>query len=846
MLPESIRQLPIAELLPRLSEELGLRDNLVLQAPPGAGKTTAVPLELLAAPWLKGQKILMLEPRRLAARAAAARMASLLGEAVGDTVGYRISLERRIGPNTRIEVVTEGVLTRLLQNDPELADYGVVLFDEYHERSLQADLGLALCQQAQQLYRDQIPLKLVVMSATLDGGRINERLQNSLLLTSSGRAFPVDLHHRDIGSLSRNGAQWYRALADLVQRVVAEEQGDLLLFLPGGGEIKRLQSLLEERSLADISICPLYGELAFEQQQRAIEPSLPGERRLVLATPIAETSLTIEGVRVVIDSGLVRRPCFDPVSGMTRLATQRISAASAEQRAGRAGRMEAGICYRLWSENLQLEAFAKPEILEADLSSLVLELAAWGDLDTAEYLWLDAPPPVHFRAACDLLIDLQALHKAGDIWQITDHGQAMSGLAMHPRLAHMLIRANENSLGYAACQLAGLLSERDLLIMEPQHRDADIMLRLGVMEGERPPGRVKVRKGSLQRAKQLSKQWQRQFKVKPCGFDSGQIAQLLAWAYPDRIAQQRGHEPGRYRLANGKGASMALDDAMATVPWLVVAELGGIKNTSDVRIFLACEVEQERLRDQFAEQLVISSDVYWDKRQAQVVAEGREQLGALILRKSRQQNPDPQAIQQALLQGIREAGLSALPWNDAGKALQARICFAARFEPTIPELDDAWLLENLESWLQPFLDRQTRLEQLKSLDLCQVLLAQLDWQTQQRMQTLAPERWRVATGSQHRIDYSDPLAPVLAVRLQEMFGCAEHPAIANGQQPLTLSLLSPARRPVQVTQDLEGFWRGSYSEVKKEMKGRYPKHYWPDDPLQAEATTRTKRHIKGA
>ncbi len=826
-----------------------MRHNLVLQAPPGAGKTTAVPLALLLqASWLQGRKILLLEPRRLAARAAAHRMASLLGEPVGDRVGYRISLERCVGPNTRIEVVTEGVLIRQLQSDPELGDYAVVLFDEFHERSLQADLGLALCQQTQQLYRDEDPLKLVIMSATLDGGRINERLSDSILLTSSGRTFSVEVFYRDIGSLQRSASQWYAALVSLIGQIVSAQSGDILLFLPGSGEIQRLQKMLEEvQEFSAIQLCPLYGELPFEVQQRAISPSVKGARKLVLTTPIAETSLTIEGVRIVVDSGLVRRPCFDPVSGMTRLDTQRISLASAQQRAGRAGRLESGVCYRLWSENLQLESYTAAEIQEADLSSMALELAAWGELDPAAYLWLDPPPQAHFNTACDLLQRLQALQadNQGPL-QISKHGLDMSALAMHPRLAHMVIRAQQESLGYAACQLAGLLSERDLLMTARNQPDADIMLRLAVMEGERPPRWMSIRHGALQRARQLSKQWQRQFSVRQRVYDRDQIARLLAWAYPDRIAQRRGAEPGSYRLANGKGASMSANDGMASMPWLVVAELGGMKNKSDARIFLACEIDLEALQDQFAEQLVTVRDVSWAKRQQQVVAETRKQLGALVVHQSRLLEPAPSELQQALLQGVRERGIHSLPWDEGSKALRERFCFAARFNTEIPSLDDRWLDENLEQWLQPYLDRQTRLEQLRTLDLSQVLLALLDWETSKCLQSLAPERWEVASGSRLRIDYSDPQAPVLAVRLQEMFGCTSHPCLAAGKQPLTLSLLSPAQRPVQITQDIEGFWQGSYAEVKKEMKGRYPKHYWPDDPTKAAPTTRTKRHIKGS
>ncbi|RRJ83176.1 ATP-dependent helicase HrpB [Aestuariirhabdus litorea] len=848
MITDAFSRLPVAALLPEVLQELEQRHNLVLQAPPGAGKTTAVPLALLDAPWLQGRKILLLEPRRLAARAAAQRMASLLGEQVGERVGYRVSLERRVGPTTRIEVVTEGVLIRQLQSDAELADYGVVLFDEFHERSLNADLGLALCRQVQQFYRDQDPLKLVVMSATLDGARISQSLDDARLLTSSGRAFPVAVHYRDIGSLAREAAQWYPALVNLLRQLLNEERGDILLFLPGSGEIQRLSKLLQENpDFSGLSLCPLYGELTPEEQQRAIAPSVPGQRKLVLATPIAETSLTIEGVRIVVDSGLVRRPCFDPVSGMTRLDTQRISAASASQRAGRAGRVEDGLCYRLWSEGVRLENHSKPEMLEADLASLALELATWGELEPDDYLWLDSPPPVHYRAACELLEGLQALQRdARGQWQVSAHGRAMAELGMHPRLAHMVIRAKREGIGYAACQLAGLLSERDLLIAHSGYPDADIMLRLSVMEGEAAPMKMSVRHGALQRARQLSRQWQRQFRVKSSRYDRSQVACLLGWAYPDRIAQRRGAEPGRYRLANGKGASLPVDDAMAHHSWLVVAELGGMKNRIDARIFLACELDPALLREQFVDQIISVREVCWDPRQQQVVAQKRETLGALTVQQRRLQEPSAAEIQRALLQGVRERGIEALPWSDESLALRQRFAFAARFDTSIPILDDNWLQANLEQWLLPYLERQTRLEQLKGLDFSRMLMALLDWEGQQRLQQLAPERWTVASGSRLRIDYSDPEAPVLNVRLQELFGCATHPSLAGGQQPLTLSLLSPAQRPVQVTQDLERFWRGSYAEIKKEMKGRYPKHYWPDDPLQAEPTTRTKKHIKGA
>ncbi len=824
----STMRLPIHEVLPELLQALKRFPNVVLQAPPGAGKTTVVPLALLDEPWLQGRKILLLEPRRLAARAAARFMAHSLGEPVGQTVGYRVRMERCVGPATRIEVVTEGVLTRMLQHDPALESYGLVMFDEFHERSLQADLGLALCLESQGVLRDD--LKLLVMSATLDGEAVAQLLGDAPLVSSQGRAFPVALHYVSGSGRGRQADSQSELLA-VTLRALREESGSLLVFLPGAGEIRRMEQALLAHGLGEgVVIAPLYGNLSGAEQDRAIAPAPAGQRKIVLATNIAETSLTIEGVRIVIDSGLMREPRFDPGSGMTRLHTLTLSQAAAAQRAGRAGRTEPGVCYRLWSAGQHLIPFDLPEIAHADLAPLALELAQWGVVDVATLRWLTAPPLAALAQARELLQRLGALNEKG---LISEHGREMAELPMHPRLAHMILKGKAVGIGALACELAALLSERDIL--RNARNDADLYSRFRAMRS----GGDGVDRGALKRLQQMARQWQVQLGLKPDGRDRLHLlGLLLAWAYPDRIGQRREGGGGRYLLSNGRGALLSEADPLARSPFIVAAQLEGGEGSA--RIYLAASVERSQLEEHFTGQIKTVEQVEWDTRERRVRASRRVQLGALMLDERTLDRPDPAQINCAMIAGIREMGLSCLPWNRTSEGWLQRVRLLHRHAPSDwPDVTEAALLLGLDTWLAPFLTGMSRSDHLQRLDLMAALTALLPWDQQRQLDIQAPTHITVPTGSSVALDYSnDP--PILAVRLQEMFGATETPLIANGKVALLLHLLSPARRPAQVTQDLAGFWRSSYFEVKKELKGRYPKHYWPDDPLQAEPTRRIK------
>ena len=855
-------ELPVERILPQLIQALDQNPAVVLQAPPGAGKTTLVPLALLDSHWLAGQKIVMLEPRRLAARAAAERMAQLLGEPVGETVGYRIRLESRTSAATRIEVVTEGILQRMLQADPELPGVGLVIFDEFHERSLDADLGLALCLQTQQYLRDDLPLRLLVMSATLETSAVCDLLDGAPLISSQGRQYPVDVRY---GHPQRPGQALDAVVVQAILQALAEESGSLLVFLPGVGEIRRVQRQLEDAlsERADVHVVPLHGELDFARQRQAIAPASAGERKVVLATSIAETSLTIEGVRVVIDSGLSRQPAFDPVSGMTRLHTVRVSRAAAEQRAGRAGRLEPGVAYRLWSagQQDQLAARSEPEILQADLAPLALQLAGWGIQDPRELAWLDPPPSAALEQGRELLERLGALIRNDNAWLPTPHGTAMAQLPMHPRLAHMLLRGQSLGLGEMACHVAAIVGERDLLRGVD---DADLTRRLVLFDDPRAEGSVD--RGALQRAKTLARQWQRlvgrypveRYPVErqPVGRQADRVplaepnseawaGVLLAMAYPDRIAQRRGEAGSEYRLANGRSASFVSVDNLQKSQWLAVATLGGHAGQSSARIFLAAALDGDLIATCLPDLLASRETLEWDSRSETLVAERQQLLGALVFSRQPLTQIDPAQRSRALCQVVRQQGLALLPWTPALRQWQARIALLRDVElqsatdSRWPDISDPALLASLEDWLAPWLDKVSRIAHFANLDLGAILAGLLPWPLPRELEELAPTHWTVPTGSQIRIDYSEN-PPVLAVRLQEMFGSTATPRIAGGRVALKLHLLSPARRPVQVTQDLAGFWTGSYLEVKKDMKGRYPKHYWPDDPLQAEPTSRAK------
>jgi ATP-dependent helicase HrpB len=836
-----MQDLPVTEVLEELGQAIGCHASAVLQAPPGAGKTTGVPLFLLNAGWLNQRKIVMLAPRRLAARAAARRMAHVIGQTVGQTVGYRVRMDTKVGPATRIEVITEGVLTRMLQNDPSLQGVGLVIFDEFHERSLDGDLGLALCMEIQGVLNAD--LKLLVMSATMATEPIAALLGNAPVIHATGRCFAIETRYVGRHTPCDDMAEVTRAVLSAVK----DEAGSILVFLPGAAEIRQVARQLDRAGLErQWQVAPLLGNLSAGEQDRAILPAPPGYRKIVLATAIAETSLTIEGIRVVVDSGLQRVSRFDVGSGMSRLITLPVSQASADQRQGRAGRLGPGVCLRLWSEAIQgtLAPGRRPEIMDADLCRLALELARWGVSHPNDLKWLDPPPVSAYAAAQDLLQALNALDRHN---KITRHGLEMAALPVHPRLAHMLLMARCIGHTRAACDLAALLTERDPLRFDAGHADADLQLRYDLLQARRRghplthPG-ARVNPNACSNILAVADQLHRQVK----GTGSGgtettlSLGRLSAWAYPDRIARCRPGERGRYIMTNGQGVRLDAAEPLAAREFIVAVEVDGERR--DGRIFRAASYEQPLLEEQFSDQLTWHASVHWDNPRQSVSARRVLQLGALTLRTEPLPRPDDDQVRAAMIHGIAQKGLDALPWNKTLRNWQARVCFLHRIEPekeSWPDLSDACLAAELDQWLAPFLAGMTGLRDLARLDLRGALLSRLPYHQHPQLDLLAPTHWRVPSGSSVPIDYSGN-TPVLAVRLQELFGLEQTPLIAQGRQPLLIHLLSPAGRPVQVTQDLAGFWKSGYHEVKKELKGRYPKHYWPDDPLQAQATARTK------
>ncbi|MDR2013914.1 MAG: ATP-dependent helicase HrpB [Rhodanobacter sp.] len=833
--------LPIDDVLPDLTAALAAGTRVVLEAPPGAGKTTRVPLALLDAHWLAGGKILMLEPRRIAARAAAQFMAAQRGEHVGATIGYRIRFAAEVSAATRIEVVTEGILTRMIQDDPELSGVGAILFDEFHERHLQGDLGVALALDVQANLRPD--LRLAIMSATLDGQRI-ARWFDAPRLVSAGRSFPVRIAHppaRVNETWPERG--WPFHVRRAIEQALAEIEGDVLVFLPGRREIERAHATLAaSEKNPPIDIVPLHGELALAEQQAALAPAAPGRRRVVLATNVAESSLTLPGVRAVVDLGLAREPRLDPNSGFTRLETVNIAQASADQRAGRAGRLGAGVCYRLWPQSRRLEAERTPEIAQVELSPFALELAAWG---SDRLRWLDAPPSGALAQARDLLRRLGALDEGG---RITAAGRDMLAFGTHPRLAAALLRA-PRAHAALACDIAALVEARNPLRGEPARND-DFRVRVAALQAwhaRRGGARDALADpAALATLAQAARMWRRRLPGRDAAHaapaeDHGPLAvgAVLAPAFPDRLARQDANDPRRYQLANGRGARLLQESALFGEPWLVVVDLR--YDERDSLILSAAPFDPDLLERDFPERVTHARSVRWNRDARMVEAFEEKRFDAIVLER-RAVPPDPADAVPALLAAVRDLGLDALPWSDHARALRVRVQALRGWmaELGLPDFSDAALLETLEDWLAPYLANKRRLDALKPAELSEALGARLDFAMRRALDEHAPTTVRVPSGLDRAILYAADAPPVLAVKLQELFGLADTPRIANGRVALTLHLLSPGGRPIQVTQDLKSFWERTYPEVKKELKGRYPKHPWPEDPWTATPTHRAK------
>ena len=848
---DAVSLLPISAVLEQLKLRLHEANEVVLEAAPGAGKTTVVPLALLDQAWLDGRKILLLEPRRIAARAAAARMAELLGEAVGQTVGYRIRMDSCVSDSTRIEVITEGILTHQLQRDPGLEDIGLVIFDEFHERNLDSDLCLALALHGRELFREGSALKLLVMSATLDGANVSRLLGDAPVVSCSGRQYPVTTYYGAAHQLRESILQ---PTIDTVLRALREQAGSILVFLPGQREIsavtRGLGDALKALGTDSVELAPLYGGLSLERQQQAVLPAPAGKRKIVLSTNLAETSLTIEGITVVVDSGLLREALFDATTGMTRLTTRRVSRASAEQRQGRAGRQAPGVCYRLWAEQQQgrLVAYATPEILQADLAPLALQLLSWGVEDASELRWLDAPPPAHQSQALAILERCGAAfrNKSGRC-QLTPHGVRLAQMPLHPRLAHMLLVGCDIHATETASLLAAILSERNPLA----ERGVNLVDTVAVLMGEsRCPSELQgwFKRVWLQarRYAKLASETHTPRKIAIVVAQPDILGVLIASAYPDRIARVRVSSDGyQYQLSNGRSGVLPNADHLVGTQWLAVAELGGQVGDPVDRIYSASALNPDTFSEILSTLVSDVDHVEWDYRKERFVAERRRLVGSIVLSTQPLAQVSAAARAAALLGVVRKKGLDILPWSKNLEQWRARIMLLQRASADMPnnpwpDLSDDALLQTLETWLLPHLGPVQRMEDFQSLDIKGMLRALLPWPLPLELERMAPERWAVPSGSSVAIDYSQN-PPVLAVKLQEMFGCEETPTIADGRVALLVHLLSPGQQPLQITQDLAGFWRSGYQDVKREMKGRYPKHPWPDDPLQAVATRHTKK-----
>ncbi|MGJ4908191.1 ATP-dependent helicase HrpB [Bradyrhizobium sp. HKCCYLS2033] len=812
--------LPIDAVLDELSGTLARSSTAVLVAPPGAGKTTRVPLALRDAPWVGTNKIIVLEPRRIAARASAERMAKSLGERAGETVGYRVRFGSKVSRATRIEVVTEGIFTRQILDDPELTGVAAVLFDEFHERSLDADLGLALARDAQQGLRED--LRILVMSATLDGARVASLLGNAPVVESEGRAYPVETRY--VGR--KPDAPVERQMAETIAAALRADAGSVLAFLPGAAEIRRTQTMLAERVHdASVEIVPLFGALDSAVQDRAISPAPKGQRKVVLATSIAETSLTIEGVRIVVDSGLARVPRYEPDIGLTRLETVRASRAAVDQRRGRAGRTEPGVCYRLWDEpqTASLAAYTQPEILSADLSSLVLDLAQWGVSDPSTLSFLDPPPQPAWKEARDLLRELDALDADG---RLTDEGRRLRALALPPRLARMIVDAADHGAAAQAADIAAILTERGL-----GGDSVDLEVRLDQFRRDRSP--------RAQSARDLARRWAQQVSSAsaPAGEADISTGLMLAFAFPDRVARNRGN--GSFVLANGRGAAVDPTSSLARVPYIAVGELTG--TAASGRILLAAPLAIEDIERHFAAHIEAKDEVSFDQNAMALRARRRRKLHAITMADAPVALTPSEETARIFAEGICAAGLDRLPWSKAARQWRDRVTFLRKAEgDSWPDLSDAGLAERREDWLVPLLADKTALKDISPGDVSDAVMALLPWDLRARLDREAPTHFEAPTGTMLAIDYEAEQGPTIAVRLQELFGLNVHPSIARGAVPLVLELLSPAQRPVQVTRDLPGFWRGSYAAVRTDLRGRYPRHPWPDDPAHAEPTRRAK------
>ncbi len=824
--------LPIDEILPALTETLTRGRNAVLRAPPGAGKTTVVPLALRSASWLGSQRIVMLEPRRVAARASARRMAVLLHEPVGRTVGYRIRFDTQVSEATRIEVVTEGVLTRMLQRDPGLEGVGLIVFDEFHERSIHADTGLALTLQTQQLFRPD--LRILVMSATLETDVVASLLGEARVLSTEGRSFPVETRYRPRG----NEQHLEPAVVGAICEALETESGDILVFLPGAGEIRRVRDRLSEASLPrSVAIHTLHGALPSEEQDAAIARAASGTRKIVLATSIAETSLTIDGVRIVIDGGRMRVARFSPRTGMSRLETVRVTRASADQRRGRAGRQSPGVCFRLWAaaEDEGLVPFNTPEIVSADLAPLMLDLAVIGLPDPSSLRWLDPPPQASLDQARGLLHLLGAVNAEG---HLTPHGRRMAALPLHPRLAHMMLESKRRGMGAVAAEVGALLGERDIL--RGPTIDVDFQLRLEALRTGRAPVGFDIDRRGLKRVQRDVVEWRKRLGMpRDATGDPNDCGLMLGFAYPDRIGQQRPRQPGRFLLANGRGASVSGSPGIAASPWIVAAELDD--DGSESRVLLAAPLDEAARLELFAGRITVEDSIGWDREAQAVLATHRSRFGAIVVTERPLSSASAERVLLAMLDGIRAEGLALLSWTPEAIGARARLAFLHHWDATWPDMGDVALLATLAEWLGPFLTGMRRAGDFGRLDVATALVARLPWDFRRAMDRLAPERLAVPSGSHIAVDYSVPSKPVLAVRLQELFGWQETPFIFGGKVPLTIHLLSPAYRPVQVTQDLASFWRNSYFDVRKDLRGRYPKHHWPENPLTAVPVRGPKR-----